>query len=287
MSDPDASLDDAARALYGVAPEGFVAARTARAAAASGPLAAQITALRKPTVAAWAVNLLVGEGYLAEAVELSAALREAQDDLDARELTALGRQRRQVVAALTRRAAELAAARGTTLSPGARDAVSATINAAVLDERAAAAVLSGRLLRTLDGGDVDALDRGDLVAGSVPSAAPPPSASSRDELASRRAQKAAAAAAREAERVASDAARALARLEARAASARELADARRERAAHLRADLERADADAADAEAEAARLDAEREAARAAAETAAREAERARRALASGRDHDG
>lgn len=284
MAGADETLDDAARALYGVAPEGFVAARNARAATASGALAVQITALRKPTVAAWAINLLVRDGRLAEAVELSAALREAQDDLDAAELVQLGHQRRQLIASLTRRAGDLAAAQGVTLSTAVRDAVSATINAAVRDERVAAAALSGRLLRPIDGGDPDALELGDLVAGSAPSAAPSPSASSRDELAVRRAQKVAEAAAREAERAAADAERARARAETRSRSARAQADADLQRVADLHADLQRAERDAASAEAEAARLESAQNAATTAAVAALREAERAR---AAAQEHDG
>ena len=112
---PDA-LDAAADALYALPPEEFTAARNARAGEASGDLAKQIKAFRKPAVAAWAVNLLVRDGQLAQAVELAAALREAQDDLDAKELTQLGRQRRQLVASLTKRAAELATQNGVPLS---------------------------------------------------------------------------------------------------------------------------------------------------------------------------
>ena len=58
----DMDLDAAVDELYGLAPEEFLARRTALAATAKRAgdvgLARQITALRKPTVAAWAVNLL-------------------------------------------------------------------------------------------------------------------------------------------------------------------------------------------------------------------------------------
>jgi hypothetical protein len=279
MADAQQELDGIADALYGLAPEEFTAARNARAAEVSGELARSIRALRKPAVAAWAVNLLVRDGQLGQAVELSAALREAQDELSAAELTQLGRQRRQLVASLARRAAELAREAGTTLTPAVRDAVSATINAAVVDETAAAAVLTGRLLKPLDAGDLDAVDPSEIVAGSLPDGAAPPPPPSRNELAERRTRKAAEAAAREAEHAASDAERELARVEARLTTARERAGHLRDRVEELRAELERVlrDAEAADADAE--RLDGERTDAASRAKTAARVAERARAAV--------
>ncbi|MDF2556135.1 MAG: hypothetical protein K0R60_2030 [Microbacterium sp.] len=257
-SDP---VDAVADELYVLPPEEFTAARNARAKAASGTAAARIKALRKPAVAAWAVNLLVRDGQLAEAVELSAALREAQDDLDAKELTNLGRQRRQLVASLARRAGDLARDHGITLSPSARDAVSATINAAVMDADAAAAVLTGRLLKPIEAGDVDTASLADLVGGSAPDgtpAAPPPS---RNDLAERRARKAAEAEARAADEAASRARRAFERSEEGYRTARDRADGLRERLAALEAERERVAREFDDAQ------------------TAAQTAERARAAL--------
>lgn len=256
-SGPD-EIDAVAAALYGLTPGEFTAARNARASAASGPLATRIKALRKPTVAAWAVNLLVGDGQLGEAVELSAALREAQDDLDAAELGRLGKQRRALVAGLARRAADLVDAAGGSLSPAAKDEVEKTINAAVVDAAAAAAVMTGRLVRTVEASGFGDLDLSEVVAGSVPGVAAAPPARSRDDLAERRARKAAEAAAREAERAANEAERELARLDARLLKARERADHLHERVEDLRADLARVTADADTADVEVDRLDAER-----------------------------
>lgn len=273
---PDA-LDAAADALYALPPEEFTAARNARAGEASGDLAKQIKAFRKPAVAAWAVNLLVRDGQLAQAVELAAALREAQDDLDAKELTQLGRQRRQLVASLTKRAAELATQNGVPLSASAQDAASTTINTAITDERAATAVLTGRLIKPLDAGDIDDVDLHDYVAGSIDAAPPAPPA--RNDLAERRARKAAEAAAQTAERTASDAERELGRVEARRAKAREHADLVRERVEKLRAELARVSADAEAADDEVETLDAEHKAAASRAKAAAKDAERARAAV--------
>jgi hypothetical protein len=248
-------LDAAADELYALPPGEFTGARNGRAAAASGSLATAIKALRKPTVAAWAVNLLVRDGQLGQAVELSQALHEAQDELDSAELARLGKQRRALVAGLARRAAELAKAAGTTLSPAARDDVEKTVNAAVVDAAAAAVVLTGRLIRTLEPGGFDGPPPDDLVGGSIPGVAPATSARTRDDLAERRARKAAEAAAREAERAATEAKRELARLDERRAKRQERADRLRERVEDLREDLARMIADAEDADAEVARLD--------------------------------
>ncbi|WP_194397383.1 transposase [Microbacterium atlanticum] len=269
-------FDAIARELYALPPAQFTAARNARAGLAAPALAKRIKALRKPTVPAWSVNLLAREGQLSEALELSAALREAQDDLDAAELSRLGKQRRQLVAALAKEAVGLAADAGVTLGPAAREEAEKTINAAVMDAGAAAAVLTARLVKPLEAGDIDDSTLADAVGGSLPGvAAPPP----RDDLAERRARRAAEKAAREAERAAGEAERELARVDARRAKAQERVDHVRERIDDLRRDLAGLEADE---EAAVGKLDAvERERADAAAKAsaAAKEAERAQRAL--------
>ncbi|MBD7958198.1 transposase [Microbacterium sp. Sa4CUA7] len=272
-------LDSVAAQLYALTPAEFTAARNARAAAATGDLARGIKALRKPVVAAYAVDLLVQAGQLGEALELAAALREAQDDLDAAELTRLGKQRRALVAALARSAADLARDRGVAVSAAAAIEIEATIDAAVRDPRAAAAVLTGRLVRPLAATGIDPVDLDDAVGGTLPgvtaaTAAPPPP---RDDLARRRARREAEKALREAEHLASEAERRLARTEASLAKARERADHLTQRVAELQADLGRVQADAAVAES--AVSDAERESAEALAA-----AQRARRGVDSARD---
>jgi DNA-binding helix-hairpin-helix protein with protein kinase domain len=280
MSDDDARLDEVAAELLSLPPARFTAARAERAAAA-GPLGRRIAKLRKPTVAAWAVNLLVRDGQLGEAVELSRALHEAQDDLDAAELGRLGRQRRQLVAALARRAAELAADAGTPLSPAMKDAVEKTVNAAVVDETAAAAVLTGRLVTALDLADRDADGVGASVAGSVPDAVPAPAA--RDDLAARRARKAAERAVREAERARADAERERAAADRRLDTARERADRVHERVDELRDELTRIEKEAADADAAVRHLESDR----ASAVEAVRAAEHALSRAEAARDEEG
>jgi hypothetical protein len=274
--DADEELDAIAAELYILPPSEFTAARNARAGMAAGPLAKQIKALRKPTVAAWAVNLLAQDGQLADAVELSAALREAQDDLDAAELGRLGKQRRQLVAALAKQAVGLAQDAGGNLSAAAQEDVASTINAAVMDAAAAAAVLTGRLVTALEAGDIEPGALAEAVGGSVPGVvAPPP----RDDLAERRARKAAEKAAREAERLANEAERELARVDARRAKSQERVDHVRERIDDLRRDLAALENDEAGAVDKLEAIERERADAAAKARDAAKESERAQAAL--------
>lgn len=269
-------LDAIAAELYALPPAEFTAARNARAGMADRSVAAQVKALRKPTVAAWVVNLLARDGQLGEALELSAALREAQDELDAAELSRLGRQRRALVGALASQAVELASDAGVPVSAAARDDVEKTINAAVMDASAAAAVMSGRLITPLEAGAFEPADLIDAVGGSVPGVVAPPA---RDDLAERRARKAAEKAAREAERAANEAERELAKVEARRAKAQERADHVGERIDDLRRDLERLEAEQAKVSADLASIDEEHGAAASRARSAAKEAERARSVL--------
>src|ERR1700759_4170503 len=92
--------------MYEAPPEKFVAARAEAIADArkSGDkdTAKRLTALRKPTVAAWLVNLLALKKpeLIVQLVELSTALRTAQRGLQGDALRELNAQRRQVVSAL-------------------------------------------------------------------------------------------------------------------------------------------------------------------------------------------
>jgi hypothetical protein len=273
MSDDDARLDEVAADLLALPPARFTAARNELAAEIGGGVGRRIAKLRKPTVAAWAVNLLVRDGQLGEAVELSRALHEAQDDRDAAELARLGRQRRQLVAALARRAGELASDAGTPLSAAMADAVEKSVNAAIVDETAAAAILTGRLVAAIDLAALEGDALGQAVAGSLPDALPTPPP--RDDLAARRARKAAERAVREAERAHTDAERERGSTEKKLAAAREKADRAHERVDVLRADLARAEKDAADADEAVERREGEHEDASDAVRTARRAVERA------------
>ncbi|WP_214468326.1 transposase [Microbacterium flavescens] len=269
-------LDAIAAELYALPPSEFTAARNARAGMADRSIAAQVKALRKPTVAAWTVNLLASGGQLGEALELSAALREAQEDLDAAELSRLGRQRRALVAALATQAVGLAKDAGVAVSAAARDDVEKTINAAVMDAAAAAAVMTGRLVTPLEAGAFEEAALVDAVGGSVPGVAAAPR---RDDLAERRARKAAEKAAREAERLANEAERELARIDAQRTKLQERVDHVSERIDDLRRDLERLEDERAKAQSALEQVEEERGAAASRAKSAAKDAERARDAL--------
>ena len=269
----EAAVTAAAEELYALPPDEFTAARNARAAASDRAAAALIKALRKPSAAAWAVNLLAREGRLTEALELAEALRDAQEDLDAAELARLGRQRRALVSALARDAVALAGEHGVSVGAAGRDDLEKTLNAAMMDAGAAAAVRSGRLVHALEASGFDAVDLSDAVAGAQAAAAPP---RSRDDLAERRARKAAEQAVRDAERQESEADRTLARVEARRAKAQERADLLHERIEDLRAQLERMTQDAEAAEVALRAVEQERADAAAAAKSAVQRAESAR-----------
>ena len=81
-------LDDVADELYGGPPSVFIEHRdaAAKAARADGDreLAKQITELRKPTVSAWLMNLLVRDdpGFADQVVALGEGLRDAERSLD-------------------------------------------------------------------------------------------------------------------------------------------------------------------------------------------------------------
>lgn len=185
----DATFEEIATGLYSGAPEAFVASRKARAAEVDADLATRILALRKPSIAAWVVNLFAQEraGQLGEALELARELREAQDDLDAPALAKLGRERRLLTRRLAQAAGELAASRGERVTPSTLEAVEQSISAAFFDQAAAAAVASGRLSRALDPSST-ASDIRDAVAGDVPELEPAPRPPT-DELQVRRARR--------------------------------------------------------------------------------------------------
>lgn len=147
--------------LYLLPPEDFTAARDAAAkqARADGDAvgAQALKALRRPSVAAHLVNLLADREpeLLAQLLELGPALASAQVAGSGDALRELGAQRRQLVDAVTARAAELARRE---VSPAAREEVAATLEAALADLASADAVRSGRLVRALSYagfGDVD------------------------------------------------------------------------------------------------------------------------------------
>ncbi|CDK01826.1 transposase [Microbacterium sp. C448] len=249
----DTTFEEAAEALYGLAPADFIAARkTLAAAAPDRETAAQIRGLRKPATSVWVVNLLSrrAANEVGRLSTLAAEMREAQEDRDAARLTSLNKERRTLVAELVRTATTLANDEGIDLGAGIVAEVERTLGAAARDEAAASAVRTGRLLRPLEASGVDPVDLTDAVAGEAPVAAEPVAVRGRDDLAERRARRDAERAAAVVRREAADAERESARAEARLATAREREALLRERVDALESEIARirADADAATAE---------------------------------------
>ncbi len=198
----DSELADIAVTLYTGSPTEFTTARNARAAGTDDPaLAARIRALKKPSVAAWVVNVFAHErsSQLGEALLLAEELREAQANLDARALAQLGRDRRALTHRLAADAAEVAEARGQRITASTREAVQQTISAAFFDPTAAAAVASARLVRELEPAGTFADIADSIVGGGVPDA-PAVIAKPLDEVKARRERRDAERTVREAER---------------------------------------------------------------------------------------
>lgn len=152
---------DVARELLLVAPQDFVAERTARQRAArkdDRALATAIGKLRKPAPAAWVIDLLAHDGALDDAVDLGPALRKAQADADPDAIRTLRRQRTEVVDALARAGADLASDAGHPVTPAVLEQVRSTIEAAMADPHAGAAVRSGLLVMALESVGFDTVD---------------------------------------------------------------------------------------------------------------------------------
>ncbi|WP_433536994.1 hypothetical protein ACQPZK_03995 [Micromonospora sp. CA-249363] len=153
MPGPSAEL---VRQLYRTPPDRFVAARDAAVAearrAGDAATARQLARLRRPTVAAWLVNLLAIERpeLVADLVGLADALRTAQRELRGPRLRELSAQRRAVVAALVAEVRTLAAGEPEAPPAGRLPLaeVEATLNAALSDADVAEQVRAGRLLRS-------------------------------------------------------------------------------------------------------------------------------------------
>lgn len=168
-------LEGIAGPLYALPYGEFVAARTAAAkdvssagltAAEQRALAAEVRALPKPSVAAWAVNMLAvhSPAILTELSGLGTSMQAAQDALDAADLRRLAQERRQLLAGAVKRAHAVAAEQGRPLSAAVATEVEQTLRAATADPGAAAAVQSGRLLRALSADGVDVVDLAGAVA---------------------------------------------------------------------------------------------------------------------------
>ena len=167
------SLTTAADELYGADPAGFVARRTelVKQARAAGDraLAAQIAGLRRPTVAAWYLNLLARSGAmeLDDLLDLGATMRQAQAELEMARVASLTPRRRELEIAVLRRLDILLARQGITASPAAWVEVGHTLTAVAADASAAAAVRSGCLTRSLLYAGFGEVDLSDAVGAEL------------------------------------------------------------------------------------------------------------------------
>ncbi len=146
--------DDLLDQLYTAPPERFIAVRDDAVAAArkagDRSTAEAIGKLRKPTVAAWLVNLLSRKRpeLLGELLALGDALRTAQHDLRGSELRELSIRRRAAIGGLVGQVRQLAREAGR----DGREAlplgeVEATLAAALAEPEVAEAVRAGTLTR--------------------------------------------------------------------------------------------------------------------------------------------
>jgi hypothetical protein len=147
-------LDQLADRLYALPPADFVPTRdeAAKAARSAGdrPRAAAIAKLRRPTVAAWLVNLLAlrRPDELGELLALGAELRAAQHELRGPALRELASRRRAAVGALVSEACDLAVEAGAIRSGLPVAEVEVTLVAALADDALADVVRAGRLLKS-------------------------------------------------------------------------------------------------------------------------------------------
>ncbi len=261
-------LLEIADSLYALPLGEFTPARDARAKQLKGTdLAAPVKALKKPSLAAWVVNLLVRRdaGQVAQVLELGSALRDAAAGMQGEELRALTRQRRQLTAAVTTGARALASGEDVKVTQAVADQVEATLTAAMLDARCAEAVRSGLLVTALSSTGVDEVDLGSAVAtpdalGFTASATerpppdlhvvPDPDADAKAVAAAREEVDAARRAVDAAREAATGAASAVDQLEARALQLQSEVDELKRRLSGIEDQQEEVDDDLSDAESE-------------------------------------
>jgi hypothetical protein len=149
------SVAEVADELYALSPAEFTAARDDRArqvrAAGQRDEAAAIKKLARPTASAWLVNQLTrtAPNEIARLVAVGTALEVAQRNLVGERLRELSTERRQVINELLPRAMDVASQAGQPASAVTMGEVRATLEAALADAGARAAVQSGRLTKAL------------------------------------------------------------------------------------------------------------------------------------------
>jgi len=152
MSSEEARLAAVKARLYALPPEEFVEARNAEADRATGSLKRQIRALRRPTLAAWLVNLLAAHRgtELAELLEIGELLRNAQRTLEGQELRELSARRQVVTSSLVSSLRDLAAGHGRQVRDNTVWEAETTLRAALADPELAAEVRAGTLVKSAE-----------------------------------------------------------------------------------------------------------------------------------------
>jgi hypothetical protein len=142
--------------LYALPPAAFTAARDAAVGearqAGDRDTAAELAALKRPTQAAWLVNLLAlaRPDIVTELTELGDAIRSAQGTVPPTQLRDLSARRRKALDAALAASQDLARGAGAAAPNRAMlDEVEGTLAAAMADEAAAETVRSGRVLKPL------------------------------------------------------------------------------------------------------------------------------------------
>jgi hypothetical protein len=160
-------LLDIADELYGLPMNDFTPARDAKAKELKGTeLAGPVKALKKPSLAAWVVNMLVRHEteQVDQVLAVGAALRDAATSLDGKELRELTKQRRQLTNAVTARARGVASSLGVKVTQSVADQVEDSLTAAMLDPDCAKALRSGLLVAAMSATGVGESTAGAAVA---------------------------------------------------------------------------------------------------------------------------
>jgi hypothetical protein len=153
---PSKAVEQAARELYGLPPGEFTRARDARVKElrkqGEREAAEAVKALRRPTVAAWALNQLARtrskdvEKLIAAGEELRSAQEELLGRCDRSAFQEAAGAERELVAELSADATTLASEAGER-GGGLREKIAETLHAAALDEETAEELRAGRLTR--------------------------------------------------------------------------------------------------------------------------------------------
>ncbi|MFE9929737.1 hypothetical protein [Streptomyces sp. NPDC005533] len=168
-------VDEVATELYGLRPEEFTAARDAHVAearkAGERDAAKRIAALRKPTLAVWAANLLAraDADQARRLLELGRELREAHRTLAGEDLRKLSHQQHVVIAAMAAEARRLAGDAGQEVAEGVQREIEQILRTVLADPEAAEAWARGVLAKA----PPPVVGFAELAPVDVPGTAPP------------------------------------------------------------------------------------------------------------------